>query len=230
MRELIDKYRKILNETDYVSLRRSLDPELFQQIIEINVSSNEISESSLSRINKYIENKQCAVISAFRNTLTNCLYDEDDDKRLNIFDNKGRNKKLYSSLLALGYGVTKVKGTYIENYMQENAVEVKEDSYFVVNLNDDPKFIRKIIRLGETFCQDSVFIFDIGFNYLFGTNKSEFPGYGTIINVGKFRPGHEGELMTKISGRPFTVENFKDLQINSKRLVKEWSKPIIDSL
>jgi len=176
MRELIDKYRKILNETDYVSLRRRLNPELFQEIIETNVLSNQISESSLSRINKYIKNNQCAVISAFRKSLTNCLSDESDDRKINIFDNKGRNKKMYSALLALGYDVTKVKGTYIENYMQENAIEVKEDSYFVVNSTDDPKFIQNIIKLGELFCQDSVFIFDFGDNYLFGTNNSEFPG------------------------------------------------------
>jgi|LakMenE18May11ns_1017448.scaffolds.fasta_scaffold9939866_3 hypothetical protein len=230
MRELIDKYRKILNETDYVSLRRRLNPELFQEIIETNVSSNQISESSLSRINKYIKNNQCAVISAFRKSLTNCLSDESDDRKINIFDNKGRNKKMYSALLALGYDVTKVKGTYIENYMQENAIEVKEDSYFVVNSTDDPKFIQNIIKLGELFCQDSVFIFDFGDNYLFGTNNSEFPGLANKINMGKFRPGTEGEFMTKVSGRPFTVENYKNLQINSKRLVKEWSKPIIDLL
>lgn len=230
MRELIDKYRKILNDPDYVSLRRRINPELFQEIIETNVSSNKIVESSLSRINKYIENNQCAVISAFRKTLTNCLYDEDDDKRINIYDNKGRNKKLLSSLLVVGYDVTKVKGTYIENYMQENAVEVKEDSYFVVNSNNDPKFIKNIIKLGEIFCQDSVFIFDFGDNYLFGTNNSSYPGLGVKENMGKFHPGKEGEFMTKVSGRPFTVENFKNLQINSKRLVKEWSKPIIDLL
>ena len=29
MRELIDKYRKILNDPDYVSLRRRINPELF---------------------------------------------------------------------------------------------------------------------------------------------------------------------------------------------------------
>jgi len=230
MRELIDKYRKILNDPDYVSLRRRINPELFQEIIETNVSSNKIVESSLSRINKYIENNQCAVISAFRKTLTNCLYDEDDDKRINIYDNKGRNKKLLSSLLVVGYDVTKVKGTYIENYMQENAIEVKEDSYFVVNSNNDPKFIKNIIKLGEIFCQDSVFIFDFGDNYLFGTNNSSYPGLGVKENMGKFHPGKEGEFMTKVSGRPFTVENFKNLQINSKRLVKEWSKPIIDLL
>ena len=32
-------------------------------------------------------------------------------------------------------------GAYIENYLDpEKQVEVKEDSLFVVNLNDDPEF------------------------------------------------------------------------------------------
>lgn len=227
MRDLIDQYNKILNETDYSSLRRRLNPELFNEIIQVNQTSGEISESSLSRITKHIENNQCAVISAFRNKLTNCLNTKDDEREINIYDNKGRNKKLFATLLYLGYDVTKVKGTYIENYAKENAIEVKEDSFFVVNSNKDDRFIHNIIRLGEIFCQDSVMIFDFGDNYLYGTNNFEFPGLGVKEALGKYQPGIEGEFMTKIRNRPFTTENYKNLQINSKRLVTELSKPII---
>jgi hypothetical protein len=190
-----------------------------------------LNESSLTRIHSHIMKHDCAVITAFRNKLINCMSEDNGDK-LNISDNKMRNKRLKSALLSLGYGVTSVKGTYIENYMSDNQVEVKEDSYFVVNLTDDPDFISHIKKLGEMFCQDSVMIVEQGGdnNYLFGTNKSDFPGYGEKIELGYFKPGIESEFMTKVSGRPFALESFGDLQINSKRIVKEFAKPILDLL
>ena len=201
MREIMDKFGKVLNE------------------------------SSLTRIHSHIMKHDCAVITAFRNKLINCMSEDNGDK-LNISDNKMRNKRLKSALLSLGYGVTSVKGTYIENYMSDNQVEVKEDSYFVVNLTDNPDFISHIKKLGEMFCQDSVMIVEQGGNnnYLFGTNKSDFPGYGEKIELGHFKPGIEAEFMTKVSGRPFALESFGDLQINSKRIVKEFAKPILDLL
>ena len=82
------------------------------------------------------------------------------------------------------------------------------------------------------FCQDSVMILEKGGenNYLFGNNNSDFPGYGEISYIGNFKPGVEAEFMTKVDGRPFTLESFGDLQINSKRLVKEFAKPILGLL
>ena len=193
---------------------------------------NFLNESSLNRIHSHIMKYDCAVITAFRSKLINCIGGEDAGEKLNIRDNKSRNKHLKSALLSLDYGVTSVKGTYIENYMSDNQVEVKEDSYFVVNLSDDPNFIEKIKKLGEMFCQDSVMIIEKGGddNYLVGTNESDFPGYGEKIELGKFKPGIESEFMTKVSGRPFALESFGDLQINSKRIVKEFAKPVLDLL
>jgi hypothetical protein len=190
-----------------------------------------LNESSLTRIHSHIMKHDCAVITAFRNKLINCMSEDSGDK-LNISDNKMRNKHLKSALISLGYGVTSVKGTYIENYMSDNQVEVKEDSYFVVNLSDNPDFISHIKKLGEMFCQDSVMIVEQGGdnNYLFGTNKSDFPGYDEKIELEHFKPGIEAEFMTKVSGRPFALESFGDLQINSKRIVKEFAKPILDLL
>jgi hypothetical protein len=116
--------------------------------------------------------------------------------------------------------------------LSDNQIEVSEDSYFVVNLPNDPSFTDKIKKLGEMFCQDSVLILEKGgdVNYLFGTNNSDFPGYGETIPVGNFKPGIESEFMTKVGGRPFALESFDLLQINSKRIVKEFAKPVIDLL
>lgn len=191
-----------------------------------------LNESTLNRIHTHVMEHDCSVITAFRNSFVNCLDDDNDEERLNIRTNKNINKTLKATLLSLGYGVTEVKGTYIENYLSDNEIEVKEDSYFVVNLKDDPDFVDNIIKMGEILCQDSVLIIKQGGddNYLVGTNKSDFPGHGEVVNLGKLKAGVESQFMTKVGGRPFTLESFDNLQINSKRIVIEYSKPIINLL
>jgi hypothetical protein len=191
-----------------------------------------LNESTLNRIHTHVMEHDCSVITAFRNSFVNCLDDDNDEERLNIRTNKNINKTLKATLLSLGYGVTEVKGTYIENYLSDNEIEVKEDSYFVVNLKDDPDFVDNIIKMGEILCQDSVLIINKGGddNYLVGTNKSDFPGHGEVVNLGKLKAGIESQFMTKVGGRPFTLESFDNLQINSKRIVIEYSKPIINLL
>ena len=197
----------------------------------INKFGNVLNESSLNRVHSFIQKYDCSIITAFRSSLINCV-DNEDGKKLNIRDNKSRNKHLKSALISLGYGVTNVRGTYVENFLSDNQIEVSEDSYFVVNLSNDKTFTDKIKKLGEMFCQDSVLILEKGgdVNYLFGTNNSDFPGYGEAIPVGNFKPGIESEFMTKVGGRPFALESFDLLQINSKRIVKEFAKPVIDLL
>lgn len=202
MRQLIDKFDRVLNE------------------------------SNLNRLHYHVMNHDCAIISAFRNKLINCIDGEYSDVKLGMKDNKSRNRDLKSVLLTLNYGVTDVIGTYIENYLSDNQVEVVEDSFFVVNLHDEPNFVKNIIRLGEIFCQDSVCIIEKGGNdsYLVGTNNFINPGFGQKKSIGRFKPGIESEFMTKVGGRPFVIECFRDLQINSKRLVKEFAKPILELL
>ena len=68
---------------------------------------------------------------------TKCM--PDHSKTLENFE---RNKQLKAVMLNKGYGVTSVDGTYIEDFGTDAAKEVKEDSFFVVNLKDDPKFKR----------------------------------------------------------------------------------------
>ena len=120
MRDLLDRYSKILNENDNLKLRRIISPELYSEIIKHQKPA--ITESSLNRVNEHIKQHDCAMLSAFRKKLVNCYDGLESEDIINIKDNKGRNKTLKSALLSLGYGVTKVKGTYIENYMTDNAV------------------------------------------------------------------------------------------------------------
>ena len=116
-------------------------------------------------------------------------------------------------MLHLGYGVRKVKGSFIENYGNlDKQVEVKEDSLFVVNLKDEPAFTEWIIELGKRYCQDAVLIIPQGGEgaYLYGTNNSDFPGLDSSVEVGSFIGGEEAEFMTRVRKRPFTFKEEKE--------------------
>lgn len=181
-------------------------------------------------IHSFIEKYDCGVIGAFKTSLTSCD-GNDISFNLDIKDDKSRSKHLMATLMFLGYGVVRIKGTYVDFFLSNNRIEVKEDSYFVVNLSNDPKFIKNIKKLGEVFCQDNVLIIERGgnHNYLFGTNNSDFPGFGVVISVGTFKVETEPD-MTEFEGRPFRLDTFKSIQINSKHLVQKFAEPVIDLL
>ena len=169
-----------------------------------------LNESSLSRTWQWIEAHECANISASRNDasdLTYCL-----DSVMSELDNKERNRILMAALMKKGYGVTEMRGSYIENYKTEDATEVSETSLFVVNLEDTPGFADAIIGFGKQTCQDSVLIIPQGGEgaYLYGTNNFEWPGLDKKIFPGKLGFGKEAEFMTKVHGRPYTFTTPED--------------------
>lgn len=176
-------------------------------------------EASLSRAWEWMQKHDCATISAMRKDpydLSACVNPPNVDKEdahlaLNnqpkSIDalNKLRNKSLKANLLRLGYGVTAVDGSYVEDFGLPTAKHVNEDSFFVVNIKDDPGFIQKLEFLGQKFCQDSVLIIPKGgkSTYLLGTNNS-WPGLGVKIQQGDATFGSEQQFMTKIRNRPFS--------------------------
>jgi len=120
--------------------------------------------------------------------------------------NKVNNRDLKAVLRQHGCGVTEVDGSFTENFGTSKAVDVREDSMFVVNLKDDPDFKNLIIQLGKEYCQDSVLLIDKGTDkaYLYGTNKSgEFPKLDQEMYVGSWLGGHGGQFHTRVDGRPF---------------------------
>lgn len=214
---------------DILKLRRRISADI---LLSVEPKDNQVSESSLSRVYEHVQKYDCAIITAFRNELINCTMGENSGRNLNIFQNKERNKGLKAALLMSRYGITKVKGSYLENYMEENQIEVSEDSYFVVNINNDPGFEETIVSLGKLYCQDSVAILKKGGdnNYLVGTNDADFPGLNNIIPIGKIKMGDEGMFMTKVGNRPFVMESFDNSQINTKRLIIKYGKPVLEMI
>ena len=193
-----------------------------------------INESSLSRVRRHVQEHDCAVMTAFRgdpSDNSNCT----ENATMYDSDNMTRNRDLKATLLGLGFGVTKVDGSYIEDFGTDIAKEVKENSLFCVNLKDDSTFIDRIVTLGEKFCQDSVLIIPRGGEgaYLVGTNNTEFPGFGNKEVVGSLSYGKESEFMTRVGNRPFTtnetlnLETYKDLSKNQRMFVRSAQKRIL---
>lgn len=197
---------------------------------------NILKESGLARLAQHMENHDCGTITAFRSK-EGCA--QQDDKEYTLQDNLKRNKQLLANLQSMGYGVTSVKGAYIENYKTPDAKEVTENVFFVVDLKDDGKIEQSLRKLGEQYEQDSILFIPKGGkgSELIGTNHCEnsYPGYGKKISFNDRKLGGKGEFMTKVSGRPFVFESnlleqvcpnnyYEDANIMGKWATKEITK------
>jgi|TARA_X000001388_G_C2192559_1_gene108142 hypothetical protein len=174
-----------------------------------------ISESGLSRLYDHMMEHDSAILTAFRNEYSN---DE----------NYQRNRKLKAQLLSMDYGVTKVDGSYIENFETPQAIEVSEQSFFVSNRTNDAGFVNSIKSLGESNEQDSVLIIPRGGSdaYLIGTREgNDFPPFGEKISVGGLKMGREAEFMSKVKGRPIVfkeeLETYDKLSRNQRWAIKK---------
>jgi hypothetical protein len=160
-----------------------------------------IEESSLSRIKSKIDKHAVGAITAFRGGFT---------KAQNI----QRNKKLLAMIMRRGFQVTTVKGSYIEDYETDNAKEVGETSFFVVNPiegDDGGSLETALVKFGKEFDQDSILSVPYkGKAKLIGTNHSNFPGMGTVVPVGSAGFGKSGEFFSRINGRAF---NFSENEV-----------------
>lgn len=166
--------------------------------------SEYLNESSLSRIWRHVKDHQAGAISGYRDGNSSS-------------ENKKNNREIQAFLRSRGYSVTGVQGNYIENFGSDNAKEVGEPSFFVVDINDTGNLERDLRALGERFDQDSVLIVPQGGKNaeLVGTSKRDdaFPEYGKRVKVGSGRFGKvAGQFLSRIRGRQFTFEAVEDPQ------------------
>lgn len=171
--------------------------------------SVELIESGLSRIHKAIKKHDYGIITAYRyapecGTGEPYTYDQ----------NQKRNSHLLAKLRARGYGVTAIKGSYIENYDSTNAREVGENSFFVVDIQDSGSLRDDLLKLGEEFEQDSIIFGSAGeTGSLIGTNNcpTGYPGYHNEVPQGGAVFGKTGEFMSRVKGRPFVFSESQEL-------------------
>jgi hypothetical protein len=62
-------------------------------------------------------------------------------------ENKERNRELSASLLYRGYGITRIKNNCIEDFGRIISLELKENTYFVVNLKNATDFYQTLFKI-----------------------------------------------------------------------------------
>jgi len=165
-----------------------------------------MKESSLSRLWAHNEKHDCGAMTAFRDAA-----DCGEGEKYTPADNKKRNRSLMSKLKSKGYGLTKLKGTY-----PEGGKEAKEDSFFVVDLQDTGNLLKDLKKFGAEFEQDSILFIPKGAikggpkAYLIGTNSCP----NNWLGKGKKELFHNGKMgvtskiyTSKVNGRPFIFES-----------------------
>ena len=181
-----------------------------------------LTESSMTRFLEKFKKYDSIILTAWRKkefrTDENgrIVKDENGKPLYNVLSrkqNKQRNRDLFAMLHASGYSVTSVKGSYIEEQeldgvKEKSSVEKYEESFVVVNHNDDKDFIRKVAKMARKFSQDSILVIEQGEQpkaYLLGTNKmAKFPGLGKKYPFGKLKLNNDGtDFFTRLGGKTF---------------------------
>lgn len=174
-------------------------------------------ESSISRVWEATKKFDVAMMSAWRSAMIDCV---DEEKCTGAKPTKAEkdknNEDLRRALLQRMYGVTRIQGGFVEGYGGKDAREVCENSFFIVNLNNDVSFFKVLEGLGRYYCQDSIFCKPLGETpYLLGTNNAPFPSLGNKSYLPNLKVGWEvepteenpgkarTEFYSKVGGRPF---------------------------
>ena len=190
-----EKWADAKNEYDRQPMIKESKTTKVLTLSEYTKQKRLLKESGLARLYKHWQEHESGTISAFRGERTTS-------------ENKELSKKLKAILLSKGYSVTPIKCVFIENYNTPDTVEVKEESYFVVDIKDEGNLEKDLQELGKQFEQDSVTFSEKGGNYfLIGTKKGGYPGLGKKEKLGSAMFGKDGEFMSKINGRPFVFES-----------------------
>ena len=193
----------------------------------IDKSNTNLNESSINRMLQWLKDCDCAFISAFRNELKDvkdmdATYLGPDDKNqwqigkhFTHEENRQKNKLMVAKLLQLGYGVTKVKGVYPEGMTDETS----EESYLVVNRNNDENFLDNLLSISELYNQDSIYYKEKGKTkgYLIGTNDSGFPEYHQKGEDSEMKTGTASNYMSRMGNKAFSFVGKDAEKVNNRK-------------
>lgn len=191
----------------------------------IDKSNTNLNESSINRMLQWLKDCDCAFISAFRNELKDvrdmeATYRGPDKnwevgKHFTHEENRQKNKLMVAKLLQLGYGVTKVKGVYPEGMTDETS----EESYLVVNRNNDENFLDNLLSISEYYNQDSIYYKEKGKTkgYLIGTNDSGFPEYHQKGEDSEMKTGTASNYMSRMGNKAFSFVGKDAEKVNNRK-------------
>ena len=131
---------------------------------------------SIARASSWFNTRDCAILTAWRQGK---VRKENDDN----------NRMLQQKLRELGYGVTKVTGWYPE----ENREMARENSFLIVNLNDEESFRDNLSKLSESYEQECFLYKRSGYDtpavYVYTKDGGDFKK-GDIKLLGRLRIGN----------------------------------------
>lgn len=158
-----------------------------------------LEESSLSRLQRKVSDYESGAISGYRGENSPEV-------------NKSNNREIKAYLMAKGYSVTAVKGSYIENFGSADQLEVSEPSFFVVDHKNTGRLEKDLVALGKRYDQDSILMVPKGGvgAYLVGTTNRDnsFLSMGQKSVVGNSRFGKvAGMFLSRVRNREFAFES-----------------------
>ena len=197
------------------------------------ITNGRLDESSINRMLQWLKDCDCAFITAFRNELKDvrdmkATYrgpnkDWQVGKQFTHEENRQKNKLMVAKLLELGYGVTKVKGVYPEGMKDETS----EESYLVVNRNNDENFLNNLLRISEYYNQDSIYYKEKGKTKgnLIGTNNNGFPEYHQKGDDSELKTSTASNYMSRMGNKAFSfVGNDAEKVKNRKEAMDSIAK------
>lgn len=185
----------------------------------------QLNESTITRLLKHNREHCCAMLTAFRQ------FDKEDLPRT-IGQNNKDNLLLGKTLRYCGYGITKVIGTYAEQINGKKPTI--ENSWFVVDLKDDPNFVKNIVEFGTAHSQDSVLIipkdgfFDVKKAYLAGTNPENvgddcFVRWQEKKHATEIKFSKDNDMLTKIKNKSFYFKFDNEILDEREPLFRNFS-------
>ena len=204
------QFNNIISESvEKILKTKNYDVYNFNNVINGNI----LNESSINRMLQWLKDCDCAFISAFRTELKdirdmNATYLGPDEKeqwqvgkQFTHEENRQKNKLMVAELLQLGYGIIKLKGVYPEGMTDETS----EESYLVVNRNDDEDFLSNLLRISEYYNQDSIYYKEKGKTKgnLIGTNNCGWPEYHEKGDDSELKIGTASNYMSRMGNKAF---------------------------
>lgn len=181
----------------------------FKNLDNIEINSNDCNESSLSRLYKHYLEHDSGTISGYRGENTKA-------------ENEENNKKLKNFLLANGYSVTQIQGTYEETDPKGNKKVVKEMSFIVIDINDTGKLKKVLTTAGKRFKQEAVTFSEKGGDYYLIMCFT-----GEEFKLGSPMFGKDGKIISKVRGRPFIFTESEEIDNHTYNDTLENYNPLI---
>jgi len=191
----------------------------------INLARN-LNQTSVDKFRKALTKYDCVVLplAQLNDNVLAEIEGLEDGKKPMVY--------LKASILYLKFGISDVYGTAIGRLLSQNIDELNVNSILVFNLSNSLEFTEKLRRLGRIFKEESIIVLekDGGSNYLLGTGASLNLQEGIKVPLLRFQDSIDEQFDSMpVDGR-VNIETFHHLQVNSKYIVSQWSKPLIELL